>query len=83
MSNNQQKLREKYEHEIREINYILKNLEEGRIYGLGSNVDRSAGSLQTNISKLRERLNDLFYKVENNKPSDSETLQEAFNKFID
>lgn len=80
MENNKQKLSEKYSIEINEINYTLQNLYNERIYypGVFSN-DRSDGSLQHNIDKLKKQLNDLFNKIENNKPSEIEKLDDIFN----
>jgi len=82
MSENRSKLKEKYEKEFYEISYILNKLESGRIYGINSN-DRSDGSLEHNISKLRNNLNDLIYKIENNKPSQQEEIEQAFRKVFD
>jgi len=72
-------LKETYYHEINEISYILKQLEEERIYYPGKFTNnRNDGSLQHNVAEIRKKLNDLFNKIENNKPSDSELIDELF-----
>lgn len=69
-------LKEKYSNEISEINYILNNLEKGRYYeNTGAKID---GYLATNISKLREKLNDLFNKIEYKKDSTNDEIEKAF-----
>lgn len=79
MENNKQKLRDQFSMEIEDINYILKNLYEERIYYPGKFTNaKSDGTLQENINQLRKKLNDLFYKIENDKPSDMEKLNELF-----
>ena len=80
MENNEQKLEDKYSIEINEIKYILKNLYEERIYDPGKFSNSTAdGTLQQNISNLSHKLNDLFSKIENNKPSESDKMDELFN----
>jgi len=82
LSENQSKLQVKYEKEIYEISYILNKLENGRIYGINSN-NRSDGSLEHNVSILRNQLNDLIYKIDNNKPSQQEIIERAYRKVFD
>jgi len=75
-------VRGRYSREISEIEHKLKQLEEGRIYepsqGKHSKMD---GSLYTNIIQLREMLYDLIDKIEYNKQSDIERLQEELSKY--
>lgn len=67
---------EKYFNEIAGINYILKNLENGRYYEeSGAKMD---GSLCHNIEQLRAKLNELINKIEYNKESISEDLIDIF-----
>lgn len=72
-------LQEYYQSEIRDIKYILDNLQNGRIYlpGVYTNA-QSDGSLETNIINLRNKLNELFSKIENDKPSDLDKLSDIF-----
>ncbi|MEG0471105.1 MAG: hypothetical protein RR588_02110 [Solibacillus sp.] len=80
MENNKQKLKDKYSIEINEIKYILENLNNERIFYPGKFTnDKSDGSLQQNIKKLSSKLNDLFNKIEYDKPSDSDQMDEIFN----
>ena len=76
MSKNMKKVKEKYSYEINEINYRLRNLEEGRVLDLyGTNMD---GYLNTNIIKLRKELNELFSKVVNGTDSVNDELNDLF-----
>ena len=70
-------VRERYCREIGEIEYILKNLEEGRYYEKTS--ARGDGYLATNITNLRNKLNDLINKVEYNLDSDEDKIVKAFS----
>lgn len=65
-------IKERYPQEINEIQYILQKLKDGRYYER-SHV-QSDGYLTTNINKLEEYLNKLFYKIEYNEPSDMERI---------
>ena len=58
----------KYSKKINDITHRLNRLEKGNIYDINS-FDRAAGSLATNIQKLREEIIDLSSKIENNSPS--------------
>ncbi|MED4267305.1 hypothetical protein [Priestia megaterium] len=68
-------VKDRYDREIEEIDYILRNLEQGRIY----DITRTPGEpyLQTAVSKIREKLNDLINKIEYDKDSIDEKLGEA------
>lgn len=72
-------IRGRFVHEISEIEYILRNLENGRITELHPNVDMY-GSLATNVSKLRTELNNLLNRIQFDKPSGIEELAEALDK---
>lgn len=67
----------RYQRELYEIEYILRNMEIGRIYGINGNASQSDGSLSHNANKLREQIYDLVNKYEKDLPSDSEVLGEA------
>lgn len=69
----------KYVMEINDIKNLLNQLEKNRIYEF-SQV-RNDGTLNYNIVKLRELLNDLLNKIENNLPSREEKIKESFDKF--
>lgn len=52
-----------YSHELSEINHKLDMMERGRIYELsGTQMD---GYLATNVSQLKEMINDLLNKIQN------------------
>ncbi|SMC19369.1 hypothetical protein SAMN02745134_00814 [Clostridium acidisoli DSM 12555] len=68
-------IEKRYSKELEDIRYILQNLENGRYYE-NTNV-RMDGYLSTNITKLKEELNDLLNKIEYNKESEHEKLAEA------
>lgn len=52
-----------YSHELSEINHKLDMMERGRIYELsGAQMD---GYLATNVSQLKEMINDLLNKIQN------------------
>lgn len=71
-------IKNKYNEEIAEINYILEGLYSERIYGYKGNESRMDGSLQHNISELTKKLNKLFYKIEYGKDSTSDEIAELF-----
>lgn len=65
-------IQNKYSREIGDIKYILNKLENGRYYEkTGAKMD---GYLSTNISDLKDKLNELFNKIEYNKESIDEEL---------
>lgn len=72
-------VRNKYSHELSEINYILQNLENGRYYE--NSRAQCDGYLATNIQNLRKHLNELLDKVEYNEKSVKEELKEVKAKF--
>lgn len=64
-------IKERYTNEISEIEYILKNLENGHvreIQGTGYPY------LSTEAQKLRKDIFKLLYKIEKGKPSDIEEM---------
>lgn len=79
MENQNRKLRDIYGHEINEIKQLLHQLESRRIYLPGTFTNsQNDGTLEYNIVKLRKQLNDLFNKIEDNKPSEIDKLDEIF-----
>lgn len=75
---NKQKISQRFSRELSEINYILQNLEQERIYEkTGARCD---GYLVNNVIKLRKLIADLLWKIENDEQSDNERLGEAFGK---
>ncbi|MHC8516740.1 hypothetical protein [Sporosarcina sp. ITBMC105] len=72
----------KYSKEINDIAYRLYRLEKGDVYGINAN-DRAAGSLSTNIQKLRKEITDLLSKIDSDSPSAYDELEEAFRKYSD
>jgi hypothetical protein len=74
-------VRGRYEHEISQIAYRLRNLEQGRVYGYNGNISRMDGSLDQNIRKLRAEIADLLTKIEYGRKSNNEEIAEAFNDF--
>jgi signal transduction histidine kinase len=73
-------IKKRYSRELEDIDYILRNLENGRYYEKsGAKMD---GALETNIANLRKNINDLLNKIEHNQDSISEELAKVF-KLID
>lgn len=68
----------KYSREIADIKYILDSLEKGRYYE-NTNV-KMDGYLATNIENLKEKLNDLFTKIEYGKESINEELSRVLKE---
>ncbi|MBC3901117.1 hypothetical protein GH811_15985 [Acetobacterium malicum] len=68
----------KYSNEIEYINEILGNLYKGRIYGFDGNNSKQDGSLQANIIKLTRQLNILLNKIEFEKDSEIDEINEMF-----
>ena len=57
------KISDEYSHELNEISNKLAQMERGRIYELsGAQMD---GYLATNVSQLKEMINDLLNKIQN------------------
>ncbi|WP_285395996.1 hypothetical protein [Lysinibacillus sp. fls2-241-R2A-57] len=72
-------IKEKYALEIQEIKDIFNKLEKGHIYLPGVYTsDRSNGSIEHNITDLKQKLNILFNKIEKNLDSDSDKLNDIF-----
>lgn len=67
----------RFSDEINDIKYILQNLENGLVTELHPQA-KMYGSLAHNVDKLRTKLNEVLYKLEYDKPSDSEVLGEVF-----
>lgn len=65
-------IRKRYTSELGDIEYILKNLENGRYYE--NSHTKMDGYLATNIIQLRKLIYDLINKIEYNKDSRSEEL---------
>lgn len=60
-------IKKKYSRELEDIDYILRNLENGRYYEKsGAKMD---GYLATNIQNLRKNINVLLDKIEYDKES--------------
>lgn len=73
------KISEKYEEELLNIQSKLEQISSGRVYEI-SNV-RNDAYLATNVSQLKEMLNDLLSKIQNGKPGIDEQLgMEVFLK---
>lgn len=74
-------VRERYHEEISKIAYILKGLEEGRVYGYNGNPSKADGTLQHNAIKLRQEIASLLNKIEYGKKSIAEEIGEALTNF--
>lgn len=57
-------IRNKYDQEIREILFLLKEVGSGRIYGFPGNCIPGDDELKTNVDTLTEKFNDLLDKIE-------------------
>lgn len=67
---------EKYSFEIDDIKNIIKDLKAGRVYEItGARFD---GSLNTNAQKLENAIADLLNKIENDKESINDKLNDLF-----
>lgn len=73
-------IREKYSQEISDIEYILNNMENGRIYGFNGNRSQGDGSLQTNCQKLRKEFFTLLKKIQNGLDSREDKIAEIFSE---
>jgi len=71
-----QEIKEKCNHEICEINYILQGLYDERIYGYNGNQSRNDGTIQTNVTKMIEYLNKIVGKIEAGIGSEKEISKE-------
>lgn len=64
MNEKQERIKNRFNNEICEINYILQGLYDGRIYGYNENQSRGDGTIQTNVTKLIKYLNEIADKIE-------------------
>ena len=72
------KISERYSTELLEIENKLNQLERGRIYELSrAQMD---GYLSTNINQLKDMLNDLLGKIQNDKQGQEEKMLEELAK---
>ncbi|MED3854209.1 hypothetical protein P4607_22870 [Priestia megaterium] len=71
-------IKERYRREILDIENILRDLEKGEIY----DITKTKGQpyLYNAVGKIREKLNDLIFKAENDEQSANERLREAMRK---
>lgn len=69
---------EKYDNEIEDINEILRNLYNKRIYGINGNNSKQDGGMEENIIKLTKKLNRLINKIEYGEDSISDEINEMF-----
>ncbi len=77
-----QRIKEKCNHEICEINYILQGLYDERVYGINGNQSRSDGTIQTNVNKLLEYLNKMVSKIEYHETDEREGSKENIFKIV-
>lgn len=71
-------VKDKYSRELEDIDYILRNLENGRYYEkTGARID---GYLATNIQNLRKNIATLINKIEYDKDSVEDEIFKAFDK---
>lgn len=73
------KIKEKYSQEILDIEYILNNMESGRIYGINGNHCTMDGSLQKNCENLRKEFFTLLKKIQNGLDSKQDKINEIFS----
>lgn len=73
------KIKEKYSQEILDIEYILNNMENGRVYGIDGNNCKMDGSLQKNCKNLRKEFFTLLKKIQNGLDSKEEKIGEIFS----
>lgn len=60
----QYKIVERYSNELSEIDYILKNMKSGLIYGINGHTCTGYGSLETNCEKLATQFYTLLKKIQ-------------------
>ena len=71
-------IKEKYSHELNEINAKLNQIKDGRINGIkGSNMD---GDLSTNVMQLRTMIAKLLLKIQNGADGTDEEIAKWFTK---
>lgn len=71
-------IKKRYSRELEDIDYILRNLENGRYYE--NTKAKMDGYLATNIADIRKDLNDLINKIEYNKDSIDEEIGKELAK---
>ncbi|EQB3101479.1 hypothetical protein ACYIU4_002842 [Clostridium botulinum] len=74
-------VKKRYSRELEDIDYILRNLENGRYYE--NTKAKMDGYLATNVQNIRKYLNDLINKIEYNKDSTDEQLIKELDKIKD
>lgn len=74
------KIEEKYSIELRKINEIISKFEQGRIYGVSPKATRQDGSMETNITKLKEEMDKLLQKIQNGEDGDIEIMGKVIGK---
>ena len=71
-------IKEKYSHELNEINAKLNQIKDGRINGIkGSNMD---GDLSTNVMQLRTMIAKLLLKIQNGADGTDEEIVKWFER---
>ncbi|ABS40315.1 hypothetical protein [Clostridium botulinum] len=71
-------VKKRYSRELEDIDYILRNLENGRYYE--NTKAKMDGYLATNVSDIRKKVDDLINKIEYNKDSIDEQLMKELAK---
>ncbi|NFA60837.1 hypothetical protein K8O96_03130 [Clostridium sporogenes] len=71
-------VKKRYSRELEDIDYILRNLENGRYYK--NTKAKMDGYLATNVSDIRKKVDDLINKIEYNKDSIDEQLMKELAK---
>lgn len=72
-------IRGRFGREISNIDFLLRKLEEGRVYGYNGNTSTMDGSLYHNAVELRREIGKLLAKIEYGEKSTSEELREALS----
>lgn len=57
-------IKTKYQQEIADIHFLLKEVGSGRIYGFPGNCTPGDDELKTNVDTLTEKFNNLLDKIE-------------------
>ncbi|ACO84851.1 hypothetical protein CJF16_19735 [Clostridium botulinum] len=71
-------VKKRYSRELEDIDYILRNLENGRYYE--NTKAKMDGYLATNVADIRKKVDDLINKIEYNKDSIDEQLMKELAK---
>lgn len=64
-------IRTNYQQELTGIDFLLKEIGSGRIYGFPGNCTPGDDELKTNVDTLVEKINDLIDKIEYGKDSEN------------